>query len=459
MAFQARPSVLWREGMFLCPQHLQAHSREINDRIHAAESIGSPGDWGLVSLDVDEEALRRDTFHFVPGEVLFPDGTLASFPSNATVAQRDFAELFVDQTLDVYLGIPVVRPGATGLSESGQEDNAHCSARYRAQTSVVFDENLSAAERELDFKLLQARVFFGDEDRSGYESIQIAQLVRRGRPETYSALSETYIPSVLACKASAVLVRELNEVADQLIAQARDLASRIPQTTLLASVEKGADVAAFVKLQAVNQCVPGLDITRRLLDLHPFHAYMQLVQAVGSLAIFAESRTVPDLVPYQHDDLDGCFRRALEVVLDLIPREVSVPYDSESFKEDPSQPGLLVCDIPANWLSGNALVFLGVRPDVPPEKALSLAPSALKLTAKEDLDNVLIGVTGGIELEHVRMPPLSFPKDDLLYYRISSEGASRDAWLKITESEQALLVRTDPSTANWKFGMYVELRE
>lgn len=459
MAFQARPSILWREGMFLCPQHLQAHSREIDDRIHAAESIGSPGDWGLISIELDEEALRRDTFQFVAGDVLFPDGTLASFPSNATVAQRDFAEFFVDQELDVFLGILAVRPGANGLSEAGQDESARYSTRYRAQTSVVFDENLTSAERELDFKVLQARVFFGDEDRSGYESIQIARLVRRGRPESYSALSETYIPTILACKASAVLVRELNEVADQLVAQARDLAARIPQTTLLASVEKGADVAAFVKLQAVNQCVPGLDLARRLLDLHPFHAYMQLVQAVGSLAIFGESRTVPDLVPYQHDDLDACFRRAFDVVRDLIPREVSVPYDSEPFKEDASQPGLLVCDIPANWVRNGGLVFLGVKPSVPHEKALSLAPSALKLTAQEELDNVLIGVTGGIELEHVRMPPLSFPKDDLIYYRISSEGTSRDAWLKIAESERALLVRTDPSTADWEFGMYVELRE
>ncbi|MEM9379938.1 MAG: type VI secretion system baseplate subunit TssK [Planctomycetota bacterium] len=453
MPFQARPSVLWREGMFLCPQHLQAHAREVQDRIHASMSIGSPGDWGIVSLEIDEEALRRDTLHVVSGDVVLADGTLASFPTNATVAQRDFAEFFVDTTLDVFLGIPALRPGVSGLTETGDDDGA----RYRAHPGVVHDENLAAAERDIDFKLLQARVFFGDEDRTGYESLRIARLVRRGRPEAYSALSETFIPTVLSCKGSPVLVRELNEVADQLAAQARDLASRIPQTAYLGSDDKGANVAAFVKLQAVNQAVPGVDLARRLLDLHPFHAYTKLVDAVGSLAIFGESRTVPDLLPYAHEDLDGCFRRALEVVRDLIPRQVEVPYDSEAFQADTKRPGLLECSIPANWLRGDALFFLGVRPDCTPEKALDLDRSAFKLTAEEDLDDVLVAVTGKIELEHVRTPPLAFPKDDLLYYRVSSEGPSRDAWLRIAESERALLVLSDPTTKNWEFGLYVEL--
>ncbi|MFT5731511.1 MAG: type VI secretion system protein ImpJ, partial [Planctomycetota bacterium] len=273
--------------MFLSPQHLQAFSREVTDRIHASESIGSPGDWGLVSLSIDEEALRRDTFRVLGAVAVFRDGCLASFPANATVGQRDFAEFFVDPTLDVSLGIPAIRPGVGGLSENGSLE----SARYHGQAATVFDENLSSAEREVDFKLLQARLFFGDEDRSGFECIKIARLVRKGKPEAYSALSPTYIPPVLCASASPVLANELAEIADQLVAQSRDLAARIPQTTLLASVEKGADVAAFVKLQAVNQCVPGAQLIRRLPELHPFQAYLQLIQAVGSLSIFSDSRT------------------------------------------------------------------------------------------------------------------------------------------------------------------------
>lgn len=462
MAFQARPSVLWREGLFLCPQHLQAYAREVTDRIHAAESIGAPGDWGLIDVQLDEEALRRDTFRLLAAEVVFPDGTLAAFPVNAIVAQRDFIEFFVESELDVYLGIPAVRLGAPALSEDGAEEGA----RYRVQPAKVFDENLAASERELDFKLLQARLFFGEEDRTGYECVPIARLVRKGKPETYSALSDTFIPPALACKASPVLTRELSAIAAAVREQARDLAARIPQTTLLSSVEKGADVAAFVKLQAVNQCIPGLDMAAKMPDLHPFFAYNHLIQAIGSLAIFGDSRTVPELASpgdaegrlYVHEDLNGCFSRAIEVARDLIPREVSVPYDTAAFVDDPTRPGLLVCDIPANWLSGDSALFLGVKCDQSAEEVARLVPKAVKLCSNEDLEAVLTRVVTLIELEHVRIAPLSFPKGGAHYFRISSEGNSRKAWLRIAEERKALLVRTDPTVGSWQFGLYVELR-
>lgn len=454
MAIQLKPSVLWREGMFLCPQHLQAFSREISDRVHASETLGSPGAWGLVSLTIDEDALRRDTFKVIDAVAVFRDGGLASIPGNATIGQRDFAEFFVEQTLDVSLGIPAVRPGVASLTDDGVDE----SARYRSHAQSVYDENVSTSERDLDFRLLQARLFFGDEDRTGFDCLPIARLVRKGRPEAYSALAPTYIPPVLSTGASPVLSAALTEITEQLIGQSRDLAGRIPQTAALSSVEKGADVAAFVKLQAVNQCIPGLNLTCRLPALHPFQAYLQLCQAVGSLSIFADSRTVPAIPPYNHENLDECFNSVFTLIRDLIPQEVSVPYDTESFKDDPERAGLLLCDIPANWLEGSPRLFLGVQPDAARDDVAALVQSAVKLTAEENLDNVLIGVTQGIELEHVRMPPLSFPKGEREYFAVSAEGASREAWLQIAESGRALLVRTDPAIATWEFSIFAELR-
>ena len=55
MSVRTEPSILWREGLFLCPQHMQSQAREVQARIHAAEEMGSPGSYGLLSLEVDEE--------------------------------------------------------------------------------------------------------------------------------------------------------------------------------------------------------------------------------------------------------------------------------------------------------------------------------------------------------------------------------------------------------------------
>lgn len=454
MSLEARPTVLWREGMFLCPQHLQTFSREVTERVHAAESIGTPGNWGILSLNIDREALRRDLFRLESADVVFRDGALAAFPSNATVAQREFGDHFTGQTLAVYLGIPAIRPGAAALAQGRGDEGA----RYVAQQGTVFDENVAASERDVDFKVMQGRLFFGDEDQSGFECVHLAQLVRKGKTEPYSALSDTFIPTVLAIGGSEVLMAELSEVADQLLSQSRDLAGRIPQTTMLSSVEKGADVAAFVKLQAVNQCAPGLDQIRRLPEIHPFQAYLQLIGGIGSLAIFSDERTLPEYGSYHHGDLNKSFRSALQTIRQLIPKEVSVPYEKEDFREDPNQPGLLICDVPADWAEKERAYFIGVKASATAEDVISKAPDALKLTSAANFEDVLVGVMNGIPIESVRAAPLAFPKEGLHFFRILTEGTARDSWLTVLDSGRALLLRTPPADQDWEFGLYVEMR-
>ena len=91
MGPKPQPDVLWREGMFLFPQHLQAFSRELSVRLQAAGSLGLVGDWGLLELEVDENALESDVFRLRRASVLYRDGTLACFPENAAVEPREFA--------------------------------------------------------------------------------------------------------------------------------------------------------------------------------------------------------------------------------------------------------------------------------------------------------------------------------------------------------------------------------
>ncbi|MCC6785655.1 MAG: type VI secretion system baseplate subunit TssK [Planctomycetes bacterium] len=447
------PSVLWREGMFLCPQHLQTHTRQMEARTHAGATLGRVGGYGIVSIEIDEESLERDVFRVIRAELLFEDGTLARIPDDATIEQREFAGAFSGPELDVHLGIPARQPGVAELGERGDSR-----ARYHAEVRGVHDENQKDEPREIEVRILHARLFFGDEDRSGFESIPLARLVRRGRPVAVSALSDAFVPPVVVCGGSAVLVRRLRELADSVRAQSRDLAARIPNTTGLSSVEKGADIAGFVKLQAVNQCVASLEQIARLPELHPFEAWLTLVQAVGNLAIFGQERVVPSLPVYAHDELDRCFGELIACVQSLIPAEVTVPYDAVPFREDPLRQGFHLCEVPADWLSRNPLMFLGVELAKSAEESASLVDTGVKLLAESDLERVLQGVVPGVHLEHVRTPPLAFPKrPDLHFFRIDTEGTSRDPWLKIVEAGTAVIL-TALGGLGARFHLYVELR-
>jgi type VI secretion system protein ImpJ len=446
------PEVLWREGLFLCPQHLQSFARWTEARIHAAEEAGSPGAFGILSAAIDEEALQRDVFRLIACELRLRDGAHVSIPAHAQVEQREFAEHFTGAQLDVFLGVPARRAGVPELGSAGDSR-----ARFHADVLEVHDENTKADARELEVRVLHARVFFGGEEKSGFECVPIARLVRKGKPVAVSVLSDSFIPPLLACGGSPVLVRRLKELADSVRAQSRDLASRIPNTTGLSSVEKGADLAGFVKLQAVNQCVAVLEQIARLPGLHPFTAFLALVQAVGNLSIFGAERVVPPLPVYDHGDLDRCFAGVISAVQALIPAEVSVPYDLQPFREDPLRQGFFLCEVPRDWLAAKPLFYLGVELGKAADEVARLVDTGVKLLAEGDLERVLQGVVPGVLLEPVRTAPLAFPKrPDLHYFRISTEGASRDGWLAIEKSGAAVLL-TALGGLGAKFQLYVEL--
>jgi len=453
MPIRTEPSILWREGMFLCPQHLQGFARQVDARIHSSETLGSAGSWGVVRAEIDLESLERDVFRLVSAQVVFPDGTLAAFPENAHVDQREFAAAFEGPELDVFLGIPARRSGVPELG--GPEDGR---SRYHAEVVDYWDENQKDEPRDLEVRILHGRLFFGDDDRSGFECVPLARLARKGKPVAVSVLSDRFVPPVLACGGSPVLLRRLRELADAVRAQSRDLAARIPNTTGLSSVEKGADIAGFVKLQAVNQCVASLEQLARLPQLHPYEAYMVLVQAVGNLAIFGADRVVPDLPAYDHADLGSCFETIMDRVQSLIPAEVSVPYDTLAFVKDPVREGFFSCEVPEDWLARSPLLFLGVELAKPAEEVIGLVGTGVKLLAEADLERVLQGVVPGIPLEHARTPPLAFPKrPDLHFFRIGTEGPSREAWLRIAEAHRAVLL-TALGGLGASFHLYVELR-
>lgn len=454
MSTNPEPSVLWREGMFLCPQHMQAFSREVGSRIARHSSVGFPGAYGLRSLELNEEALGRDTFEIRAAEAIFADGTIAVFPDNASVELREFGRLFRDAELEVFLGIPSARPNVPQIAE----DNGRV-ARYRVEPQQVFDENMRDASLEIEFRHLQGRIFFGNEDRTGFECLPIARIERRGQPEAVSCLSETYVPPIVGIGASPVLARALKDISAEARSQARDLAGRIPATTLLSSVAKGADLAGFVKLQAVNRSVANIEQLVGQPELHPFDAYMWLVQAVGSLAVFSEERVVPENPIYDHAKLNECFGAVLDSIRELLAADVAIPYDRATFEADPMHEGFFECQIPDDWFRFQPDFFLAVRLARPAEEVVRLVAGGLKLVSKEDLPHVLQGVVPGIGLAYLQNPPLAFPKrPELHFFRVEMEGPSRKGWLKVLSAKTAMLLSTLGAVGDVRYHFYVELR-
>ncbi len=436
--------------MFLCPQHLQAFGRELGARVRVAESVGIPGAFGLLRVEIDEEALARDVFVLERATVVFKDGSVADLPGTANVEPREFAALFTGTDLAVELGVRAIQDNVPQI-----DSGADGFARYKVRTEVVFDENLRDSSKELEFRELQARLFFGDEDRTGYETVPLARIVRRGKPVAKSVLSPSYVPPILAVGASSVLTKDLRELAQLLRTKALDLAPRIPATSGLASAQRGADISAFVKLQAINQCLGMLDQVAAANELHPFDAYLCLCQCTANLAIFGPKRVVPDLPAYDHLALETAFTSASRAIRALVGEEVTQPYATEAFRE--IRPGIFGCALQDTWVDQHAIVYLGVEVAQKSEAVITAAGDGLlKVGAPTDEERMLTTTTPIIQLAHERVPPVAFPRrENLHYFRIHSEAGSREGWLRVAKARSIVL--TDFTAWDGiKFHLYVE---
>jgi type VI secretion system ImpJ/VasE family protein len=438
--------------MLLSPQHLQAFSRELGARILRGDTIGSVGAHGLLELEIDAAALGRDLMTVVACELVLRDGTHVRVPELADLEPRSFLEFFKGPELDVWIGVPAARAGVPQIGADQER-----AWRYKVVVQEVADENLLDSGRPIDLRRLQARLFFGEEDRSGYECVPAARLVRRGRPVVRSELAPDFIPPLLVCGASPVMMKELKALAVAVRGQARDLAARLPATASLSSADKGADVAGFVRLQAVNQSLALLDQVAGLPQLHPHAAYQALAQVVGSLAIFGADRTTPPLAIYDHDQPEKIFRAAFEAVRTLCAAEVSLPYDAIPFKADAVREGIFEAELPAEWLGGRAHIYLAVSIAKPAEEVVDHVANCVKLISAKDVERFLTGVVPGIELTFERQPPLSFPKrPDLHFFRIGTEGASREQWTQVEQDRRIVLLTFVSAIGEVRFHMYVE---
>lgn len=448
MTVRIEPAVHWREGLFLCPQHLQAFARELHSRIFRGDSASEQDGFGLQSLAIDEEALHRNLFSIRSASLVLPDGTFLTLPGNATVDARGFEEHFRGAHLDVHLGVrvpaaPCPPPVLTGAANDADATNGNGrgAARFATYELEVFDENRLDSERRIEFRQLTPRLFFGAEERAGFESLRIARITRVGRPEAVTALDPTDVPSVLRRGASRVLTERLASLVESLRAEARDLARRVPALASLTSVDRATDIAALIKLQAVNQGLVALEQLDGSPDTHPRALFRALVDLVGGLAILAEERVPPALPSYDHGDLAGSFVPVFELLDDLVTRGVVVPYDAAELEEDPLVPGRFACAVPDSWTaSQHRRFFLAVEVAEAAETLEDKVEALVRLTSPSREQRTLRGATPDVALRFEAHPPTSFPRrEDLHFFRIETGGTSRDGWESVLAERQALL--------------------
>lgn len=397
-----RNRVVWREGLFIKPQHFQQQQRHIDYTLHARLSAVSDYFYGLQHLNINEEYLNFGRVALASASGVMPDGTVFNIPGDdALPAPLEITDASVVNQ-KIYLALPLAVSGVNEISQQGQT----VASRLEAHRFEVRDLHSDGGDVvPLDVGRVRLRLMLEQDDRSAWSSIAIA-CIQDKRPDGGIVLDPNFMPCSASVAAIPVLHRFLGETTGLVAERARSLAQRIA-----APGQQGvADVAEFMMLQLLNRVQPQLSHLARLATLHPERLHQALVMFCGELMTFTdESRLPPEFPAYRHDDQRLSFepimlalRQALSTVLS--PRAVSIQLRKQPY-------GIVMAVVGDSELMNHAEFILAVRARMPQEQLRKQLLQQTKVASSEKIRELV-----SLQLPGIPMLPLPVAPRQLPYH-------------------------------------------
>jgi type VI secretion system protein ImpJ len=395
----SRNRVIWREGLFIKPQHFQQQQRHSEYALHARLSALSDYFYGLQSLAINEDYLGFGRIALVGATGILPDGTVFNIPNDDMLpTPLEITDASVANQ-KVYLALPLSVSGVNEVNQGGQ-----VATRLQAHRHDVRDLHSEGGDVvSLEVGRVSLRLMLEREDRSAYASLAIARILDK-RPDGGLVLDPNFMPCSISVSAIPTLKRFLGESAGLVAERARSLSQRIA-----APGQQGvADVAEFMMLQLLNRAQPQLSHLSRLGTLHPERLHEALVQICGELMTFTdESRLPPEFAAYRHDDQQVSFepvmlalRQALSTVLS--PRAVSIQLRKHQY-------GVMVAMVNESELMQSADFVLAVRARMPQEQLRKQLLQQTKVASSDKIRELISLQLPGIPLLPLPVAPRQLP--------------------------------------------------
>jgi type VI secretion system protein ImpJ len=395
----SRNRVIWREGLFIKPQHFQQQQRHSEYALHARLSALSDYFYGLQSLAINEDYLGFGRIALVGATGILPDGTVFNIPNDDMLpAPLEITDASVANQ-KVYLALPLSVSGVNEVNQGGQ-----VATRLQAHRHDVRDLHSEGGDVvSLEVGRVSLRLMLEREDRSAYASLAIARILDK-RPDGGLVLDPNFMPCSISVSAIPTLKRFLGESAGLVAERARSLSQRIA-----APGQQGvADVAEFMMLQLLNRAQPQLSHLSRLGTQHPERLHEALVQLCGELMTFTdESRLPPEFPAYRHDDQQVSFepvmlalRQALSTVLS--PRAVSIQLRKHQY-------GVMVAMVNESELMQSADFVLAVRARMPQEQLRKQLLQQTKVASSDKIRELISLQLPGIPLLPLPVAPRQLP--------------------------------------------------
>jgi type VI secretion system protein ImpJ len=411
--------------MFLTPHHFQQWDRHHEDLIARRLRISEPRGWGVSELKINEDALANGEFIVSRCAGVLPDGLIVDVPDlDPPPKSRQIGPAFTakQETMGVYLGSPLVKPGAPACRLDGAPTDRP--SRYIGKSAMVPDANTGTNEREIASAVKDLRILFESEPLDDYVTVKIAEL---GRTATGSyTLKASYIPPCLHIGASPHLSTILRRIVEILSTKSSDL-SKQRRSRAAGLVEfTMSEAGSFWLLRTVNAALPPLVHYYHRPQTHPEDVYLEMARLAGELYTFASDGHPKDIPLYVHDDLSTTFtglEEALRRLMETVIATRCTPISLEKTRE-----GLYTGRVPDEQMLEKAQFYIAIMAGVPEEKVVREVPLKAKISSLDRVNLLIAQAVRGVPVKHLPTPPAEIPvQPGRSYFQLQKQGEHWDA--------------------------------
>ena len=416
--------VIWTEGMFLQPQHLQQHDRFLAQQAQMRFAATAPYGWGYVSLSLDSAALNLGKVAITAAQGVMPDGYAFDVPGqDPAPAALDIPPDARDEL--VVLAITLQRPGVA--ETDAESDAGSMPPRFRSAEVEVGDSNVSGQRAApVQIGRVNLRIVLARDAGEGVATIGLCKVVER-RADHKLVLDAGYIPPSLHTGGNELLSAQLRDLHGLLHQRGEALAARLAQPGRAGVGE----IADFLMLELVNRNEPLIAQFRQASLLHPKDFYYFVVSLLGDLSTFREGRRPGSLPAYAHDNPVVCFKPLMDEVrqsLSMVMEQTAIPIDLQDRKY-----GVRVAMIPDIELQRNAQFVLAVNSQLPGDALRARFPTQVKIGTVERIRDLVNLQLPGVTLRPLPVAPRQIPYHaGFAYFELETRGNER--WKQLESS-------------------------
>jgi type VI secretion system protein ImpJ len=385
--------VVWSEGLFLRPHHLQQADRYLEHLVDGRTSQVTPYPWGFSDIEIDRDLAQQSKFGLRRASGIMPDGTPFQLPGDSPLPAPVPAPEAASG-MYVWLVMPMAQPNTREADDVGSDSGS----RFVIGSELIID---ATAKLQIEEEIDVAHPRFSFEIRKtpkpGHVCLVCARIVEVN--DKAIIFDERFAPPALVVSAHATISGWLDRVIGWIETKLEELA-RFASDPRSGSGMQSVD---YFILQMLNRQIPALKHFKGSRYVHPERLYVELLRLAGELSTYSTKERRPREYPaYDHDNLDTTFAPVLADIQRFLSVDISRAIRLDIVEK--AQNAFLATVNDRNLFRASTFVL-----EVAARRSLteiqSQFPALFKVGPNTRMSDIVHAHLPGIPLMHVPTPP------------------------------------------------------